>query len=64
VRSREKIGSQAKAPAPLIRKPLSVSVGQALSPANSDLIPISSQLLRESVPLFLEAVTFSALLLT
>ncbi len=33
-------GSQAKAPAPLDRKSLCVSVGQALSPANSELVSI------------------------
>jgi hypothetical protein len=45
------MGSQAKAPAPLDRKPFSVTVGQALPPANSDHMPIFSRLLRESVPL-------------
>jgi hypothetical protein len=45
----EKIGSQAKAPAPLDRMSLCVNVGQALSPADSALMPIFSQALRESV---------------
>ena len=46
MRIREKIGSQAKAPAPLIRKSLCVNVGQALSPANPALVPILSRILR------------------
>jgi hypothetical protein len=43
--ARKKIGSQAKAPTPLDRKPFSVTVGQALLPANSESMPIFSQLL-------------------
>jgi len=50
VRIREKIGSQAKAPVPLIRKSLCVNLGQALSPANPALVPILSRILRETVP--------------
>jgi ribosome biogenesis GTPase len=49
VRSREKIGSQAKAPAPLNRKSLRVNVGQTLPSANPVPTPILSRLLRESV---------------
>ena len=45
VRVREKIGSQAKAPAQLIRKSLCVSVGQTLSSANPALLPIFPQTL-------------------
>jgi len=45
LRACEKIGSQAKAPAPPDRKSLRVNVGQALPPANSALIPIFSRLL-------------------
>jgi hypothetical protein len=52
IRASEKIGSQAKAPAPPDRKSLCVNVGQALSPANCALMPIFSRLLWESVPLF------------
>ncbi len=46
VRSCEKIGSQAKAPAPLNRKSLCVNVGQTLPSANPARLPIFSQLLR------------------
>ena len=49
VRSCEKIGSQAKAPAPLNRKSLCVNVGQTLPSANPARVPIFSQLLREPV---------------
>ena len=45
VRSCEKIGSQAKAPAPLNRKSLCVNVGQTLPSANPARLPIFSQLL-------------------
>jgi hypothetical protein len=40
LRSCEKIGSQAKAPAPLDRKSLCVNVGQALSPGVLSMICI------------------------
>src|SRR5579864_6270937 len=42
----EKIGWQAKAPAPPKRRPLCANVGQTLSSANSVILPISSQTLR------------------
>ncbi len=53
VRSCEKIGSQAKAPAPLNRKSLCVNVGQTLPSANPARLPIFSQLLRLREPVLL-----------
>jgi hypothetical protein len=55
LRAREKMGSQAEAPAPLIRKSLCITVGQALPPANSELTPIFLRALRlrESVPFWI-----------
>ncbi len=47
VRSCEKIGSQAKAPAPLNRKSLCVNVGQTLPSANPAPVPFFSQLLSD-----------------
>ncbi len=52
VRSWEKIGSQAKAPAPHNRKSWCVNVGQTLPSANPACFPIFSQLLRRE-PVFL-----------
>jgi hypothetical protein len=37
------MGSQAKAPVPLDRKPLGVTVGQTLSSANAEFMPIFSR---------------------
>ena len=47
VRSCERIGWQAKAPAPQKRKPLCTKVGQTLSSVNPAISAILSQLLRE-----------------
>jgi hypothetical protein len=44
LRSREKIGWQAKAPAPQERKPLRTKVGQTLSSVNPAISAIFSQL--------------------
>jgi hypothetical protein len=41
LRAREKIGSQAKALAPLNRKSLGINVGQTLSSANADFFTAS-----------------------
>ena len=60
VRSCEKIGSQAKAPAPLNRKSLCVNVGQTLPSANPARLPIFSQLLRLREPVLLGSSYFAS----
>jgi folate-dependent phosphoribosylglycinamide formyltransferase PurN len=47
VRSREKIGWQAEAPAPQKGKSLRTNVGQALSPVNPVISAFFSRILRE-----------------
>ena len=50
VRSCERIGWQAKAPAPQKRKPLSTKMGQTLSSVNPAIEAIFSHVLRERFP--------------
>jgi hypothetical protein len=51
MRTREKRGWQAKAPAPHVSKVLSSNLVQLLSPANSVIVAIFSRTLWETVPL-------------
>ncbi len=60
VRSCEKIGSQAKAPAPLNRKSWCVNVGQTLPSANPARLPIFSQLLRLREPVLFGSSYFAS----
>src|SRR4249920_2982495 len=51
LRSCEKIGWQAEAPAPPKRKRLRINVGQTLSSVNLEMLPIFSRLLTVAAPI-------------